>query len=574
VGFEVCGTTISKDAPGTAAGRVPPGHFDGAEITLLVPAAWVARAKMTEWVSSKIFIAVEPKHPLTFPNNIDMSKLSPLIVLYAVAIPLALVLGYLVATPDLASYAVVGMVLFFLGLPLLLRWHHLMLIFFWNSAFEAFFLPGQPHFWLFMAALSLGIAGVNFVMGRQTFLRAPEITLPLFFLLAVILVTARYRGGLGIRLLGGGSYGGKNYIYVWGALIGYFALTAQRIPLAKTGRVVALFFLSGTTFVLSNLAYLLGPAFYIVYYLLPSAYVGTQVATDMGFNVVARYAGLAPAAIALFAFVLARWGIKGTLSIKNPWRLLLSLAAIVGALLSGFRSAAAILLVLFLVQFMVEGLWRTFWLPIIFGLGVLCLLPVMLYANRMPATVQRVLSVLPVDIDPNVRQEAENSTVWRFEMFHVVWQQVPQYFWIGKGYSIDPTELYLVSEAERMGILPDYEESILAGDYHDGLLSVIIPFGIFGLLGFVWLLLAGIRVLYCNYRYGDQKLRTINCFLLSYFLTQAVLFFAVFGAFSNALATLLGVLGLSVSLNGGVCRKAAVVRRAAEPPPLANPALA
>ena len=110
-----------------------------------------------------------------------MSKLSPLLVLYAVAIPLALVLGYLVATPDMASYAVLGMVLFFLALPLLLRWHHLVLLFFWNAAFEVFFLPGQPHFWLFMSALSLGISGVNFVMGRQVFMRAPEITKPIFF---------------------------------------------------------------------------------------------------------------------------------------------------------------------------------------------------------------------------------------------------------------------------------------------------------------------------------------------------------------------------------------------------------
>ena len=84
-----------------------------------------------------------------------MSKLSPLIVLYAVAIPLAVVLGYLVATPDMASYSVVGMVLSFLMLPLLLRSNKTMLIFFLNASNEAFFLPGQPHFWLVLAVLSL-----------------------------------------------------------------------------------------------------------------------------------------------------------------------------------------------------------------------------------------------------------------------------------------------------------------------------------------------------------------------------------------------------------------------------------
>ena len=61
----------------------------------------------------------------------------------------------------------------------------------------------------------------------------------------------------------------------WGRL-GYLALTAERIPLAKSGRVVALFFLSGMTFILSNLVYLLGPAFYVMFYLLPSSVVGLQ----------------------------------------------------------------------------------------------------------------------------------------------------------------------------------------------------------------------------------------------------------------------------------------------------------
>jgi len=93
-----------------------------------------------------------------------------------------------------------------------------------------------------------------------------------------------------------------------------------------------------------------------------------------------------------------------------------------------------------------------------------------------------------VDINPDVRQETEGSTAWRMEMFHMVWEEAPDYFWIGKGYAVDPTELYLTSEAMRMGLGPDYEEAMVAGDYHNGMLSVIIPFGIFGLIGMIWFL--------------------------------------------------------------------------------------
>jgi hypothetical protein len=91
----------------------------------------------------------------------------------------------------------------------------------------------------------------------KSFLRAPELTKPLLFLLAVVVVTARFEGDW-LAILGGSGYGGRKYIYILGAFIGYFALTAQKIPIGKSERMVKWFFLSGLTFVLSNLIYVLG----------------------------------------------------------------------------------------------------------------------------------------------------------------------------------------------------------------------------------------------------------------------------------------------------------------------------
>ncbi len=97
--------------------------------------------------------------------------------------------------------------------------------------------------------------------------------------------------------------------------------------------------------------------------------------------------------------------------------------------------------------------------------------------------------------------------------------------------------------------------AVTAGDYHSGGLSLLIPFGALGVVAFLWLLAAGIKVLYCNRRYGDPKLRLINDLLMSYFLTQSLFYFFVFGVFDLQLYVFLGILGLSVSLNGGVRRK-------------------
>ena len=381
-----------------------------------------------------------------------MFNLSRLIVAYAVAIPLALVLGYLVATPDLASIAVVGFVLFFLALPLLLQWHHALLIFFWASAFNAFFLPGQPHFWLVFAALSFGVAALNHIMGHKTFLPAPELTKPVLLLAGIIIFTAWYRGGLGLRSLGGSHYGSRNYAYLLGGIVGYFALTARRIPLAGSERMVKWYFLSAMSFALSNVVYLLGPAFYILYYLLPTN-VGSQVAIDWGQNVVLRFEGLAPAAIGLFCFVLARWGIRGLFAVDKPWRMLLFLAAVVTGFFSGYRSTVGLLLIILLVQFMVEGLWRTVLLPISLGLGLLCAVPMLVFADKMPAPVQRALSALPVTVQPDIRLETTGSTEWRFEIWRRVWRDdVPKYLLIGKGYSLDPTDVFLMVEGVPDGV--------------------------------------------------------------------------------------------------------------------------
>jgi hypothetical protein len=121
-------------------------------------------------------------------------------------------------------------------------------------------------------------------------------------------------------------------------------------------------------------------------------------------------------------------------------------------------------------------------------------------------------------------------------------------------------DLYLTEQATQAGLINNYETSIVAGDYHNGSLSVLIPFGILGAIAVLWLLGAGLRALYWNNRFGDARLKQVNMAFLSFFLTQCIFFFFVFGAISSQLAVFLGILGLSVSLNGGVCRRPALAR--------------
>jgi hypothetical protein len=116
------------------------------------------------------------------------------------------------------------------------------------------------------------------------------------------------------------------------------------------------------------------------------------------------------------------------------------------------------------------------------------------------------------------------------------------------------------------------EVAMLAGDYHSGPLTLVIPLGICGVIGFLWFLVASVRALYHNFRYGDPQLQRINTLLLSYFAAHIIFFFFVFGSFYNDLMMFTGLIGLSISVNGGVRGPATAVATSlgSEPLPLAR----
>jgi len=497
-----------------------------------------------------------------------MFGLPRILIVYAIAIPLALVLGYAVSnglsTPgDETNFLMVGLVLFVLALPILLKWHHIMLIFFWNAAFMFPFLPAQPQIWLLLAVLSFGISWLNGLLGGGKFLRVPELTRPLVFLGIVVLLTGCFRGGIGARVFGSSSYGGRAYFYILGPIFGYFALTAVRIPLAKASRAAGIYFLSGITFVLSNLAFFLGPAFYFLFYALPSSFVAGQAEVESGRvpEAFERFNGFAPACSAVVYYFLMRWGVRGIFSYAHPWRAVLFFLTLLLSLLGGFRGNVVMLVLILLCQLCLEGLWRTRFLAITLGFGVLAGVMVFAFSDQLPLAAQRAVSFLPVKVDPAVRANAEDSLEWRLQMWQVLVPQIPKYLWLGKGYSIDPNELYFAMLGGGAGDIPA-QASLVAGDYHNGPLSTLIPLGLWGMLGFLWLLGAGAKMLYRNYRYGDPELYNVNTFFLTFFIVQSVVFFTMFGAFNGQLCIFTGLLGLSVSINGGMRKPGPVVARA------------
>ena len=473
---------------------------------------------------------------------------------YALCLPLAVLIGYFLAEPlESGSIAIVVFVLSVLSLPLLMKWYHPLLVMSWNAFICPVFLPGRPMLWMVMSVLGLGIAILNrSVNPHKRFINIPSLTRPLVFLVGVVIITAGLTGGIGLASLGGSRYGGKGYFFILAAVAGYFALTSQRIPPERAGLYVALFFLSGLTALVSQVAALLGPAadfLFIIFPGAPGAMQSSPGGSPGGGNDFSRLGSFMIAAPAIYGYLLARFGVQGTLDLRHPGRLLIFLLALLGCAWCGYRSALVMLVISFAAVFYWEGLHRTKLLPALIGLALLAGSAVLPYADRLPLVMQRSLSFLPIKVDFEVRQSADSTTEWRIEMWKRLLPDIPKYLLKGKGYVLTPDDLYWANQnALRSG--EGAGGAMVAGDYHSGPLSTIIPFGIWGVIGFVWFWVAGLRFLYHNYQFGDPALRRINTLLMALFGAKIIFFLLIFGAFYSDLIQFTGLVGLAVSLNG------------------------
>ena len=483
------------------------------------------------------------------------------LAIYGICVPLALVLGYLISTPyDLTSFTVVGLVLFFLLIPLLLRWHHAWLIASWNMSVVLFFLPGHPMIWLPLAWTSLAISVLHYILNRnRKFLQVPELTKPLILLALVALVTAKFTGGFGVKAFGSDTFGGKRYLMILTSIAGYFAITSQRIPPRRVPLYVALYFIGTATIAVGELAVVANPAFYFIFLIFPVGDTGLQAiaggpGAPTGFG--ARLGGFAAAGAAAYLLMLCRYGIQELFSWRRPGRLLLFLFFLVVAMLGGFRSTIIMFMLTFGILFYLEGLTRSPLLPAFLLVTLLVGAAVVPLADRLPIAIQRSLSFLPLQVDPVVKATAQASNEWRLEMWKHVLPQVPEYLVLGKGYAFTAKDLAMA----RLTNTPQSaaEGAELTGDYHNGPLSVIVPFGVPGVIAFLWFWWACWKVLRQNYLFGDQAFRRVNTFLLAYFLAKAVGFLFVFGGFYSDLASFTGLVALSVSINGGMAQKPAV----------------
>jgi O-antigen ligase len=183
-------------------------------------------------------------------------------------------------------------------------------------------------------------------------------------------------------------------------------------------------------------------------------------------------------------------------------------------------------------------------------------------------------------LSTDARLAAQGSTQWRLDMWQALLPEIPKHLLLGKGYAITTEDLAAMgNDSAIRSVDPAQQGLAISGDYHSGPLSVIIPFGIWGTIAFLWLIIVSLRVMYRNFRYGDPSLKLVNTFLFTSYVMGVFNFFFIAGAFNTSMLGFCGTLGLSISINNGVCQPSKVPaknilfgRRFAEPRSRPQPA--
>ena len=502
------------------------------------------------------------------PANVAAALRS--IVVYVVCAAIAVVVGVLMTNPmTYSTFAFMALLCAVMLIPVLIKWHRPLMIACWSAPLTAFFIKGSPSFALVMIVLSITATCVERAMGQKRFIYVPQITWPLFFLIAVVAITAKLTGGIGLRAFGSDVYGGKKYVFLIVAILGFFAISSRSIPPEKARRYLVFYFMGGLLCVIQDF-YPIAPGFlHPIFWLIPpltSLYGGP---IELG---VTRLAGTGAAAGALLNVMLARYGLRGIFLSGTVWRPVVFFISFILIGLGGFRSAIIGAAITCILLFFLEGVHRTRLLPfaVIFALAVAgAIIPL---ASKLPFTFQRALAFLPpsvVHLSSDARSAAEDTWVWRVEMWKALLPQIPEHLLVGKGYAISREDwsAEMGAGAAVQAADPAQQALALSSDYHNGPLSVILPFGIWGAIAFVWFIAGALWLMYRNYRYSRPELKGVNAFLLAIFTSTTLAFYGA--SLATNMIGFTGLLGMSVAINRGVCRAPVRARRTV---PFARPA--
>ena len=368
---------------------------------------------------------------------------------------------------------------------------------FFNSAFLVPFAPGPLP--VADAAALLAWSGVPLTLLLR---RYPEdaglllrrnvgVFLGIAVYLCTLAVLMRARG-VGFGFLGATAGGGRIYFQqvVYAIIPALFLVTPLDEKLFL--RLVMLHFVLSLTFVLSELTLSYAPGMYNIVlrlFQLPTDAVTFEF-TTIGYLGFRRMQSLFYTCPKLIFAILMFYSVRDVMGRKGWWLL----PAIGGLLIAGLGSGHRANLihtgiVLGLVFWVQRGFTTRNVCLIGFGL-LLALALAYLSTPILPAAAQRALSFLPgINVEAMVAADAAGTWHARKEVARIGIEMMPQYFWLGRGFT-----RYADVIAGSREALDSISFAVLQGHFLNGFIGLMVNTGVVGTLGMMLFLASGARL--------------------------------------------------------------------------------
>ncbi len=473
----------------------------------------------------------------------------PVIVRYALLFVAVVFFAFFTVNQGLFGALTVLPVIAVVSVPWHLRLSFLLPTVCFQSALIVPLAPGPLYMWL--GACLLGWTGVAIAL---LFRKLPEslgfslrsnrlLFLGLLVYCINLAITLKVRG-FGLNILGSaGAMGGRfplEQLLCAILPLAYICVETNERELSLLYRVQLV--LTGT-FILSELAITWAPgqAQYLFYFLVPSSdMVNFAQAEFVSF---ARYQSFKLAAPAMLFLVL----------ISNPrerltnihalylWPGCIALSAL--SLLSGHREALILPLFIVAVYLAVLRFFKTTTVLFLVVFALVSYAVLFVAVDSLPLAVQRSVSFVPgLHVSEVAAVDASSTAVLRWELTKMGWEMVPDNFWLGRGFLMNPTPTQL----EKTNMLAQH---IWRGHFYNGFIGLLVHTGFVGTVSALCVYLGGLllalRVIRRLRRSGfATTFERVAAMLASYCIAKPIYYLLVNGNSMVALQEFVLPIGL------------------------------
>lgn len=394
-------------------------------------------------------------------------------------------------------------------------------------------LPGFPgelelfHIFLLVAAV---VIAIRVILTREPMAADPMLR---FFALgyAIVAFYTMLSRGIGFQILGSDQVGGMRYVLIFiGSICIWFLPNIQLTP--KTfGRVVVAYVLFGFLPVVAEGLLLLSDG------KIQQQYYFVKIGFDLGNTLMASVQGEG------FRFTSATslgMGLTYLPILALPFRrkawpiyLLCFSSGLILLGFAGFRNvfASAVLTILLTLTLLAKGYRKELWIGyVLAGLSVYTL--ILLSYSSLPYGMQRTFSFLPfVTQGGGAMHDAFSSTNFRYGVWQLAWDQVPEYLLLGRGMTYSYAETIALNRNMLMGLREQHHLYGLVTNIHNSPLETLLYLGI---PGFVLMSAFNFRLIHVVIRTLKKASRQPNLYRVpilfgSMILVQSLVWWASFG---------------------------------------------